>query len=722
MKRLFQKFGFRQSAYDRPNQKWVCGRACEGEACAFGPDLSGRCTVTYECRPHLHGNRWMCNRGRAGTDVKPCDEGPTPEGKCCHRLTRCTPVRSLRSKRGLVTLCVVALALALLLLTMTNPVGSRFMTPGELSHAHSSAESQCSDCHTAGQGLAIDWLHAMNLDTVAPESGKCISCHPMGEQPLNPHSLPMDTLTDIRNRVLSRASGVERQIPTGLKLAALGFLPNEVREGPIRCAACHVEHKGKDHDLRKVGNTQCQVCHSVQFSSFAHGHPSFGEYPFKRPTQIVFDHERHLKLHFKEAAVAANAPKDCLSCHVLDERGETAVIRGYEQSCAACHAKDFAGADEGAPAVAFLRVPLIDVEGLEEGEQAVGAWPDDWDSLGTTLTPFTLLLLAGDPAIRPLVQELGGTDLDMFDEDAFAKGGQLVWAFKELLHDLAENGMTALEKRLNASLDRALTPAERGALARLVNPAVIGRVVARWFPKLADEIKSRRAGEAPETVFMEADELEERLSVEPAALGGNWVRSDTELTLFYRPSHHADPFMKLWLELTSKAGLGGATNQASRLLESLSGNHQQVVPGRCVKCHTSERQEAPAMNWSGKRPNHLVHNINRFSHVAHFSLLDERGCITCHRLNFGTPERSYLTSFAYHGGDPDAGHFGNFKPIEKATCATCHVQNKAGEGCLSCHNYHVGRFESTRISEPPLDAIEVHRAELGGIEPVKPAP
>ena len=706
MKRVFQKFGFRQTPYDRPNQKWVCGRECQGDPCGFGPDLAGRCTVTYECKPVLQGNRWMCNRARAGTDLKACEPGPTPEGRCCRRLPRCNPVLSLRAKRGLVVLCVSALALGGLLLLMTNQVGSRFVTPGELSHAHSSAESRCQDCHTAGAGLAVDWLHAMKMDTVAPESSKCIACHPMGEQPLNPHSLPLAELGEIRKRVLADHGNTGRQVPTGLRLAALGFLPNQLREGPVRCAACHVEHQGKEHDLKQLGNTQCQVCHSVQFSDFAHGHPGFGDYPFTRPTRIVFDHERHLKLHFKEGAYEKIAPQDCLSCHVLDDRGEMAVTRGYERSCAGCHAKEFSGNDENGPAIAFLRVPLMDVEGFDGEGIAVGEWPDDWDSLETTLTPFTQLLLAADSKMSGLVTKLGANDLDILDDDAFADGGKLAWALKELLHELAAGGVQSLRKRIAGAIGRNLTVTEAGELERLIPPEVFGTTVGGWFPRLDRELKAWREGAAPEAAFMDADEMEERLSLDPKPLGGRWIRSDTDLTLYYRPGHHGDPFMKLWLELMAGSGVRGASNQVVELEQSLSGNSQQVAPGRCMKCHTAEpAATSRAVNWRGARPDPVEHRFSRFSHVAHFSLLDESGCVSCHRLNFGTEEARYLDSFSYHGGDSSDRHVSNFKAIEKATCAACHTSTRAGESCLNCHNYHVGQFESTRVTEPPLSAI-----------------
>ena len=710
MKRLFGKFGFRQASYNRPNQKWVCGRACDGQDCPFGPDLHGSCQATRECMPVKEDERWVCNRSRAGSDLGPCEEGPSPDGECCRPNTKCVPVLSLRAKRGVLVLTLVILSLGLLMYFLSNPIGMHFMTPGKLTHAHSSAQSQCADCHVAGAGMPIDWVHALTGDSAAPDSQKCLDCHPLGEQPLNPHSLSLEQLTDSRSRILA-AAGTKRRKPTGLQLAALGFAPDNIREAQMQCSACHVEHKGKEHDLETLSNAQCQVCHAVQFASFEHGHPPFGNYPFKRRTRIVFDHERHLKLHFKEKNFEQHAPKDCRDCHTMDERGELMIVRGYEQSCAKCHQKDFGGFDPNSPALAFLRIPLMDVESFEEGEHKVGEWPDDWDSLETTLTPFTEFLLQHSGDHRHAVHQMTDKDLDLLDEEDWKHGYNLAWGIKELMHDISEKGIGEFDRRISAALGRPLTAGEKAGLEATIAPSVFKKTVAHWFPKLGEEVKQHLAGESPEAAFMDPDDMEERLSTEPVSLGGNWFRSDADLTIYYRPSHHADPFMKIWLALTAAGKNAGETNAVARLSNHLSGNDQSVAPGRCIKCHTTEGDEEVSLNWRGLRPDHDQHNFTRFSHRAHFSMLDERGCVTCHRINFQSREKPYLGSFSYHSEEDPVGFISNFKPIEQATCASCHTKNMSGESCLTCHNYHVGEFKSTQLKGDNFDRIHAdHKA------------
>ena len=80
-----------------------------------------------------------------------------------------------------------------------------------------------------------------------------------------------------------------------------------------------------------------------------------------------------------------------------------------------------------------------------------------------------------------------------------------------------------------------------------------------------------------------------------------------------------------------------------------------------------------------------------FSHATHFSLLREDGCLTCHTLD---PAARYADGYK----DKDPLTFSsNFKPLDAATCATCHVEERAGESCLLCHQYHVGPVKTRTV-------------------------
>ena len=49
--RALQIFSFKKSVFERPNQEWICGRACLGDPCLAGPTLGG------DARPPANAGR-----------------------------------------------------------------------------------------------------------------------------------------------------------------------------------------------------------------------------------------------------------------------------------------------------------------------------------------------------------------------------------------------------------------------------------------------------------------------------------------------------------------------------------------------------------------------------------------------------------------------------------------------------------------------------------------
>ena len=78
---VLQKFGFKDSPYQRPHDKWVCGHLAEGKPCPLGPDMHGKCGAKAACEPHLEDGRWQCRR--SALEGGPCEKGPLPDGRCC---------------------------------------------------------------------------------------------------------------------------------------------------------------------------------------------------------------------------------------------------------------------------------------------------------------------------------------------------------------------------------------------------------------------------------------------------------------------------------------------------------------------------------------------------------------------------------------------------------------------------------------------------------------
>jgi hypothetical protein len=280
-------------------------------------------------------------------------------------------------------------------------------------------------------------------------------------------------------------------------------------------------------------------------------------------------------------------------------------------------------------------------------------------------------------------------DLSKANDERLRQAADFAWAIKELIYDLSDKGHAELERRLARSLHGGLSARPAEALAGLLSADVIRALQAKWFPNLAAEVAQHRAGRtittAGQTNAGPALAVAANLKPEEWVLRGGWYRSDLEFSLSYRPVGHPDPFLQSWLELT------GAVPEGQKVFDFLSAPH---VPGLCIKCHSVDGPQPLRVNWRGFRPDAFDHPFTRFSHTAHFSLLDDRGCQTCHQLDRELSADTYAASFARSQRDP-AVFRSSFRFIELAACTACHTKKYASESCLECHNYHVGHFIPT---------------------------
>jgi hypothetical protein len=79
-----------------------------------------------------------------------------------------------------------------------------------------------------------------------------------------------------------------------------------------------------------------------------------------------------------------------------------------------------------------------------------------------------------------------------------------------------------------------------------------------------------------------------------------------------------------------------------------------------------------------------MRTATHFSHTTHFSLLDEKGCRTCHTVNNEADYQAGYDDFDLLTFQP------GFQPMQAATCRDCHTREVAGESCVLCHRYHLG--------------------------------
>ncbi|MDB6056295.1 MAG: hypothetical protein JWO95_139, partial [Verrucomicrobiales bacterium] len=243
---------FNARDYDRPNQNWICGRACEGTPCRIGPSANGKCRATFECKPALETKpgetkgRYQCTRPKEHGG--PCENGPLPDGTCGRAVPKCAPVRSLRGKRGVVTVCFVAATIGGLLLALCGRFTFKFISPGPLSVQHAGMsfmresvaaqktfkrsswkfgpknEPTCAACHNAAVHGPAEWLSsAMTADP----------------GPFEFHKLASVSKTEMKS------------IDASCQVCHTHHnfhQPNVVRDHS--CSACHREHQGSGRMLQ----------------------------------------------------------------------------------------------------------------------------------------------------------------------------------------------------------------------------------------------------------------------------------------------------------------------------------------------------------------------------------------------------------------------------------------------------------------------------------------
>jgi hypothetical protein len=272
-----QQFGYRDSRYERPTSRWVCGWAAEGRPCPMGPDGKGRCSAELQgkCEPVKRGDRWHCTRPEAFGG--PCDPGPRPDGSCgrpqpTHPV--CQPRLSLRARRGRLTWACVALTVGALSMLIAGSPREWFINPGPLASQHAMLEAQfgksgsCSQCH-GPDGFS----QALTGGLFQPVSDTaCLKCHAAPAH----HPSP-------------------QQIAAGSAMAQ-------------RCADCHTEHRGPEHHLSRVADRTCTTCHgnlpavrpqttvARRVTSFAADHPEARLIAARAidETPLRFEHQVHM--------------------------------------------------------------------------------------------------------------------------------------------------------------------------------------------------------------------------------------------------------------------------------------------------------------------------------------------------------------------------------------------------------------------------------------------
>jgi len=668
---------FRPNEYDRPNQAWACGGEAQGMPCPLGPTQLGVCQS--ECTPRKEGDRyycdhasqlagscdegplpdglccqmpsqcvpakqageWTCNRGK-------CQEGPLPDGSCSMKFSACQPVRGTLARRRLTVLAVLGLALGAILLMTGAPNRLALVSPGALSNHHQGTEG-CQDCHSVGEGRLVDWIHAAFSPSSGPSQTQlCLECHTeLGENATYAHGLAPEGLSELTNDVDLASFTSSESL---LLQAARRIQPTEHKE--LACKTCHSEHHGEGFDMTQMANRECQVCHRQTFDSFHEGHPELASFFYQRRTRLHFNHASHAIVHFSnfertvpgdsESLAGAKGAPDCADCHFPDGSGQSMLTRGFEASCASCHEHQITD-DEFLP-ITILRVPLS---------------PASADQPTASATPFMRLLLSGTSA---------------------QKGAE------KLLEEMLHQDHQALEQRLSESLGADEGADELSRLAKTLTQLDFQRVDRQRLIALLAE------GNVLETEHDEQASSEDRSS-------WHFDRSPDVLTLSYRPTGHADLFLKTWLEAGARH-TGATAFRKDRDAESpLTAIFRQLTgptqAGRCLKCHTvGEADDSRLqMEWWADRPQEGHREFTQFDHAPHLTLGNKATCTTCHPIDSESELVLFKPEFFHRdhtiNTSAQATEASGFHPVEKSVCSKCHQRATAGDSCLMCHQYHI---------------------------------
>jgi cytochrome c553 len=385
-----------------------------------------------------------------------------------------------------------------------------------------------------------------------------------------------------------------------------------------------------------------------------------------------------------------------MDCHETDLRGGTMVVKSFETTCASCHddqIKSKAAVKAGIP---FLGIPRMDDRTLT-GKYSIGEWPEDADQ---PITPYLKYLLSSDPQVRDALEKLKGADLANLpkaDIEKLVAAQTLAWGIKGLIFDITTLGQDELVRRINLSSGRVLTDHEKEGVVAFINPDGLRSTFQSAFPNLQKEMADfRRNSKVASTQLVPSPELgksgaSKSVTPEMWVSQGGWYSPESSFMLYYHPRGHSDRFLSSWMNLTVNSENSAKPMTTQAVFKELSA---PKAVGLCVKCHSIDASPTRAVNWMGSRPDPESHGFEHFSHSAHLSLMDSKGCLTCHSLNLSDASNKEKYAESFEPGKEDFTKFhGNFRTIDKSVCASCHQPNLVRDDCLLCHNYHIGRFK-----------------------------
>ncbi|MEM1069291.1 MAG: cytochrome c3 family protein, partial [Planctomycetota bacterium] len=165
---------------------------------------------------------------------------------------------------------------------------------------------------------------------------------------------------------------------------------------------------------------------------------------------------------------------------------------------------------------------------------------------------------------------------------------------------------------------------------------------------------------------------------------GGWYVDDLRASIRYRGSGHDDPVLKSVIELIRQ--LPESDRARKQLL-------QTRAIRSCLQCHPGAVSSRPT--WVSEPLVGRRDQLTKFTHRSHINVAQLSDCQHCHRIQSGDSNDIRLVST----GD---SHRPEFAHLSKQACIACHVPQAAGDGCTTCHQYHVEDAAAFRLHLDPL--------------------
>lgn len=354
-------------------------------------------------------------------------------------------------QRGGIAFSKVALAIAGGLVGVAvlgySLVDSSGANPGPLAEGHAAFEQDCSQCHQTLTPIGSDSVRNLSLLGVSEKASvdhtfkACTACHDGASAPIGDH----------------HRSSMSGDWPLVDK----------------NCAACHIDHQGRDNDLTRMSDQNCTQCHSnlaqvcpsgslVQdksIESFSGKHAEFASLKGADTGTVTFDHAQHMlpgqpgqgkeamtlsglepnlreRYRAKMLELKATDPNfsdldtsdtalvqlDCSSCHEFAgtpagsaqfadaELGRHIKPISFDAHCSACHSMNPAGRGEN-------MLPIPHAAPWAELDQWLEAKTGKPQSQRTGSNPTGIGVTSSSPAeSQALVQQWKGANLEVARE------------------------------------------------------------------------------------------------------------------------------------------------------------------------------------------------------------------------------------------------------------------------------------------------------------------